>query len=153
MADNRIIRKFFHLVWLIKRPMTLGVRVLIENDKGEVLLVRHTYVSGWYFPGGGIEPGQTGEEAAVREVREETYFELTEEPQLFAIYMNRNISRRDHVLLYRGGQWKETKAFTPNMEIAEIGFFSLDKLPEGTTAGTRRRLAELFDSEPRSKYW
>ena len=153
MADNRMIRKLFHLIWLFKRPMTLGVRALVENAEGEVLLVRHTYVSGWYFPGGGIEPGETAEEAVAKELAEEAYLELVDTPQLLGIYMNRKASKRDHVLFYRCNKWKVKEAFKPNIEIAEIGFFPIDNLPVGTTPSTRQRLYELFKGKERSNYW
>lgn len=46
------------------------VRVIIQNDKGEFLLVKDKW--GWNFPGGKIEPNESPEEAAKREVFEET---------------------------------------------------------------------------------
>ena len=39
-----------------KRGMTLGVRAACFDGDGRVFLIRHTYVRGWYFPGGGVEP-------------------------------------------------------------------------------------------------
>ncbi len=153
MADNRIVRKLFHIFWMLKRPMTLGVRAFLRNDVGEILLVRHTYVSGWHLPGGGIEPGETALEAVKKEVREEASIELLEEPNLFSIYMNRNISRRDHVLLFECGTWHQSSTFEPNREIAEIGFFPPDSLPEETTPGTQKRIAEVLGHQEISHHW
>ena len=82
MADNRIVRKLFHYYWMLKRPMTLGVRAYLENDARQVLLVRHTYVSGWHLPGGGIEPGETAIDALKKEVREEAGIELLDQSVL-----------------------------------------------------------------------
>ncbi|MDB5266584.1 MAG: hypothetical protein JWN89_399 [Parcubacteria group bacterium] len=39
---------------------------------GDKMVVVHHPKSGWMPPGGGIEPGETYEEAVIREVREET---------------------------------------------------------------------------------
>ncbi len=80
MADNKILRKLFHLYFLFTRPMTLGVRVVVENEIGEVLLVRHTYVEGWYLPGGGVEASETMAQSASKELREEVGFEIIGEP-------------------------------------------------------------------------
>jgi len=41
-------------------------------DDGRVLLVRHRKLDRWLQPGGHVEPRETPDEAAVREVREET---------------------------------------------------------------------------------
>ena len=41
----------------------------------------------------------------------------------------------------------------PSWEIAEVGFFPLNKLPEGTTEGTRRRLEEILYGAPVSAAW
>jgi len=47
---------------------------VVLNRKGEVLLIRDRN-GYWVFPKGHIEPGETPEQAAVREVREETGIE------------------------------------------------------------------------------
>jgi mutator protein MutT len=44
----------------------------IFNDKGEVLLQRRGDSNKWGFPGGAIEIGETPQEAAIREAKEET---------------------------------------------------------------------------------
>lgn len=41
-------------------------------DDGRVLLVRHGKLDRWLQPGGHVEPRETPDEAAIREVREET---------------------------------------------------------------------------------
>jgi 8-oxo-dGTP diphosphatase len=50
--------------------------VLLHHD--HILLVRQTYQGStfWTFPGGGIEPGETPMEAAIREVKEETGLDI-----------------------------------------------------------------------------
>lgn len=133
--------------------MTLGVRVLVENEKGEVLLVRHTYVEGWYLPGGGVETHDTLSQTAIKELREEVGFEVIGEPKLMSIYKNNSASKRDHVALYKVDEWREAETFKPNREIAEIGFFALDALPEDITKGNLRRIREVYFDEPVSQYW
>jgi hypothetical protein len=41
----------------------------------------------------------------------------------------------------------------PDWEIVEARFFPRLALPQGTTAATRARLAEIFDSAPLSERW
>ncbi|RYE73728.1 MAG: NUDIX domain-containing protein, partial [Hyphomicrobiales bacterium] len=140
---SRLRTRIFHLAHVLMRPMTLGMRCAAFDGEGRVFLVRHTYVPGWYLPGGGVDAGETVEQALHRELREEGNLELLEAPGLVSIYFNRRASRRDHVLFYVCRSVRQTAPKAPDREIAESGFFSLDALPEGTTASTRRRLTEL----------
>jgi len=142
-----------HLYWRFARGMTLGVRACVVDGEGRVLLVRHSYTPGWHFPGGGVEVGQTLEDALADELRQEANVELAGAPALVGLYLNARTSRRDHVALYRVDAWRQPAPFVPTREILECGFFARGTLPEGTTRGTRERLAELFDGRPRSSLW
>jgi 8-oxo-dGTP diphosphatase len=53
-----------------------GAHVLVLNEKGEILLTQRQDLEYWVFPGGRIEEGETPEETAVREVKEETGIEI-----------------------------------------------------------------------------
>lgn len=146
--------RLFHTYFLIRRPMTLGVRAMIFSEDGQsVFLVRHTYVPGWYLPGGGVERGETLREALVKELREECNIELTGAAQLFEIYFNTRISRRDHVALYVVRAFRQTAPKAPDREIAEAGFFRLDALPEGTRDSTRLRIADVKEGRAGDGRW
>jgi ADP-ribose pyrophosphatase YjhB (NUDIX family) len=135
--------KLFHLIFLLTRPMTLGVRAAVLDAQGRVFLVRHTYVPGWHLPGGGVEVGETMLEALTRELAEEGNISMTEPPALHGIFFNTSGSRRDHVAVYVVRAFVQSAPRQPDRELAETGFFALDALPEATTRATRARLAEI----------
>ena len=146
--------RLFHLYFRLKRPVTFGVRGLVHDaDQNSVFLIRHTYVPGWQLPGGGVEVGETALEALRRELFEEGNIELSDSPVLKSIHFNRRASRRDHVAFYLIGSYRQTLPKLPDREIAEAGFFPLDRLPDGTTPATLRRIAEVFDNAPVSPDW
>ena len=150
----RSIRKFLFVgLGLLRRPMTLGVRIVVRDEAGAFLLMRHTYAPGWHFPGGGVERRETIHQAAVKELREECHIETLEAPELFHFYYNPISSRFDHVGLFICTKWRQVTAWQPDHEIAEIGFFAADKLPEQTTQSTRNRIAELIDGKAVSDVW
>ena len=148
----RLRGRLFHIYFLLKRPMTLGVRGLCL--KGEtVYLIRHTYVPGWQLPGGGVETGETLREALDKELIEEGNIRLTGEPRLFQIYFNRRMSKRDHVALFICRDFEQLSPKLADHEIAESGFFPIHALPEGTTRATRERIEEVLNGKPTSQDW
>ena len=76
------LRRVFHLYWRFARGMTLGVRGVVLDGENRVFLVKHSYVSGWHLPGGGVEVGESFIEALRRELMEEGRVEMTAEPAL-----------------------------------------------------------------------
>ena len=146
-------KRLFVVLGLTRRAMTLGVRVLVRDDEGRILLVRHTYVPGWYLPGGGVERGETFLQAVRKELREECAIEALDDPKLFALYRNPRTSRYDHVALFVCPNWRQVEVKEPDDEIAEIGFFHYDNLPDGTSIPTQDRLAELIENQPVNEIW
>ncbi len=131
----------FRIFLFIFRPISMGVRVMMIQDN-KVLLVRQTYVTGWFMPGGGLRRGETLDQAARREAREETGAELGE-LQLVGAYTNFKEMRTDHNILFKCTDF--TVSGKHDDEIAEVRFFELGKLPEGLWPGHRRRLEEYRD--------
>ena len=152
-ACEPALRRVLHAYWRFSRGMTLGARAAVIDGEGRVLLIQHSYVSGWHLPGGGVEPGETMRAALTRELREEGGIELDGAPVLHGVFFNGRASRRDHVALYVVRNFRQVTVPKPNLEIVAHGFFPRDALPEGTTAATRARLAEIFDGTPISETW
>jgi ADP-ribose pyrophosphatase YjhB (NUDIX family) len=152
---ERALRTLLHLYWRLARGMTLGVRAVVIDRDQRVFLIRHTYVSGWHLPGGGVEPGETIRDALGRELAEEGNIELEPgaEPLLFGVYHNAHVSRRDHVALFVVRDFRQSRPPTPTREIAAHGFFAIGDLPPGTTEGTRARIAEVMADVPPSRTW
>jgi ADP-ribose pyrophosphatase YjhB (NUDIX family) len=141
------------ILYRLYRPLTLGVRVLIRDQAGQVLLVRHSYLPGWHLPGGGVARGETIAGAALRELREETGLHGTADSlRIRSVYANFRIGSFDHVALVEVGRWSGTPQ-GDGREIEAVGFFPVDALPPGTSAATRRRLAEVAGDELPSDEW
>ena len=139
------------LRWRVFHPITLGVRVILLRDN-EVLLVRHTYREGWFFPGGGVDKGETLEAAARREAEEEacaTIGELT----LLGVYGSFLEGKTDHVAVFHTRDF-ELGEFRPGNEIAVREWFNLDALPPGLGPADLRRLEELAEGgAPHAGLW
>lgn len=116
--------------------------------EGKVLLLHHRKLQKWLPPGGHIEPGELPDEAAVREVREETGLEVElvgEKALPDSIVGPRQLvipagvqledidGEHQHIdFVYFA---KPIGNLTPigNSESTELGWYGLDELPEGIT--------------------
>lgn len=134
-------------------PLTIGVRIIVRDGDERVLLVRHTYAPGWHFPGGAVDRRETAVDAAVRELREEALIEASSPPRLMGVYLSTVNHKSDHIVLFEAGAWRAIEGKARPLEIAEARFFPLRDLPNGTTGGTRRRLAELSGEAEASAIW
>ena len=147
-----LLRPFFHAWFRLSRGMTLGVRGLVLNARGEVLLIEHTYVRGWYLPGGGVDRGETAEAAVLRELVEEVGIIGLGRPKLLSVHSNHARHKGDHVLFYHIEAWHQGHA-TSQGEIRAMGWFAPDALPEAITASTRRRIEEALNAiEPHPEW-
>ena len=137
----------------VVRHMTLGTRVAVL-DGDRVLLVRQTYLPGWHFPGGGVEPGETARASAARELEEETGYRATVPLEMRGLCLNVNsVTNRDHIAFFVCPSAERLSARLPDYEIAEIDWFPLDALPVDATPPTQRRVAELLSGADVSDRW
>jgi 8-oxo-dGTP pyrophosphatase MutT (NUDIX family) len=147
------LRRIFHLYWRFARGMTLGVRAVVLDRDNRVFLVKHSYVSGWHLPGGGVEVGETFGDALRRELVEEGRIEVLGEPALHGLFLNSHVSRRDHVAVYLIRNFSQDRLPEANREIIACGFFDANALPAETTEGTRLRIAEVLENREPIATW
>jgi 8-oxo-dGTP pyrophosphatase MutT (NUDIX family) len=149
----RIVNRLVHVYWRFARGMTLGVRGMVLDGEGRVFLIKHGYSDGWHMPGGGVEVGETLLVSLARELMEEGNIEMTAPPVLHGVFFYPLYSQRDHVAVYVVRGFRQTAKPVPNREIIDHGFFPVDALPQGTTAGTRARIAEVLHGAPVPERW
>ena len=118
------------------RPIIMvGATVLITDFKGRLLLIRRHDNSCWGVPGGSMEPGESLEQTARRETREETRLEIGKMslfgvfsgPELFYEYPNGDQVYNVSVVYLTNDAKGEIK-LNP-FEHTEIHFFEVENLP------------------------
>ena len=149
---QRFLQRGYLAYSRLSRGMTLGVRAMLLKDD-HVILVKHSYVSGWYFPGGGVEWGETLGVALGRELEEEVGVRILEAPQLHNVYANFASFPGDHIALFHVPRWERNGNYCRPREIAEAELFDRNALPDGTDPGTRARLDEIFDGGAKREIW
>lgn len=143
----RILYRLYQFYLFLVRPVTLGVRVMLIRA-GKVLLVRQTYMDGWFMPGGGIHRNETLERAARREAREEVGAELST-VSLLGVYSNFKEWKSDHNVVFLSEDF--TLTGDHDSEIAELRFFPLGALPAGLWPGHRKRISEYRQTQARGR--
>jgi 8-oxo-dGTP pyrophosphatase MutT (NUDIX family) len=134
------------------RGLTMGTRTAVFDARNRVLLVQHGYTAGWMFPGGGVERGETIYKSAARELLEEAGIVVEGVPVLKGICLNDANFSGDHVAVLVVHNFSQ-KPWKPSLEISHAEFFDVGALPETTTAGTRRRIAEILENRDVAHFW
>lgn len=146
----RLARPFIWVFGRVVNGVSSDVRGVVVNEDGHVLLVEHTYVRGWHLPGGGVERGESPEDALARELVEEAGVMVAAPPRLVAGSVGGDAPDGYKGLLYRIDHWSACEP-TSRGEILARGWFPPDALPEAATHWTRRRIARAFGLVPPSK--
>lgn len=132
------------------RPVTIGVKIMLLRDES-ILLVRHTYRDGWFFPGGGVKRRETFLEAAHREAAEEVGATI-HDVEFFCICSKADHHVGGHIVVFLSHNF--TLSGKKDFEIADQRFFPLDALPPDLSIRDRRRLAEYGRGEaPGYRLW
>jgi ADP-ribose pyrophosphatase YjhB (NUDIX family) len=105
--------------------LRLGVACVVF-DRDRVLLTLRTDVPVWILPGGGVEAGESVEQAAVRETREETGL-LVQVVRLVGVYNRPHWRHEDRQVVVEGRV--VGGAIATSDESSEVAFFPLDRLP------------------------
>ena len=128
--------------------MTTGCGVLVENDKGQVLLQQRSDTGEWCVPGGAMEPGETYKEAAARELSEEVGIQV-KVLELFGLY-----SGDDRIIHYPNGDVVyslavvfRTKSYSGEIsnedsEVLEHRFFDRDSIPSNLFSPDARAILD-----------
>ncbi len=114
---------------------------VIFDDAGRVLLVRHADGKRkWGLPGGRQREGEAAWETAIRECQEE--IRVTMHPADFTLSGIYYLSGRNaYVFDFKVTEWEGTPV-PDGKEIAEVGFFSVDKLPAPISRFTVQRIRD-----------
>jgi 8-oxo-dGTP diphosphatase len=103
----------------------IGLTGIFFNDKGEVLLVKHSYREiAWGLPGGYLKAKEHPTEGLEREIAEETGFVVSVDKEL-KVRTDRATGRLDMCYMgkFIGGEFRKSK------EVTDYGLFSFDKIP------------------------
>jgi ADP-ribose pyrophosphatase YjhB (NUDIX family) len=119
------------------------VDIIIElEDKGIILIKRKNPPYGWAIPGGFVDYGESLEDAAKREAKEETSLDV-ELIKQFHTYSDPKRDNRFHTIstVYIAKAKGEPKA---EDDAAEIGIFNKNNLPEPIVFDHKEILRDYF---------
>ncbi len=136
------------------RPLLqVGASVIIENAQQQILLQLRTDNHCWSYPGGSVELDEEVEEAAKRELLEETGL-IAHELELFGIFSGKDthyiypngdeVSNIDIVYLCRN---YSGTIQCQEEEVMELRFFSIEDIPENLSAPVKKAILQWIDAK------
>ncbi|HDD64691.1 MAG TPA: NUDIX domain-containing protein [Firmicutes bacterium] len=120
------------------------VDIIIEVEGGIILIKRKNPPFGWALPGGFVDYGESVEEAAIREAKEETGLDIKELKQ-FRVYSRPDRDPRLHtistVFIAKGEGTPKASD-----DAKDIGIFNKENLPENIAFDHKKILGDYFRS-------
>ena len=149
----RLTYPLYARFWRLVPLTTVGVKVIVVDPDGRVLLVRTRYHQWWALPGGGVHRRETPEAAAVRELREETGIRVEPGALSFGgLLSNFREGKSDYIVVYTASLPRAIMP-EPGIEIADARWFAPDDAPGDVSPATRRRLAEWRAGQVMTGMW
>jgi len=119
--------------------LKIGVFAIILNEKEAVLLCHRRDHDLWNLPGGGLEIGESPWEGVIREVKEETGFDVEVE-KCIGIY--NKTEKQEIVFSFKCNI--VSGELTLNDEADQIEYFKLDQIPKNTSLNQLERIHDYF---------
>lgn len=116
--------RLMRMYWTVRKPTTHGALVTLWN-RGHVLLVRNSYVSYYTLPGGYIASGESGAQAAARELTEEVGLSAKPE-QLKLVHEETHPwqGKQDHVQIFSLEVDERPQVKIDHREVIEASWWS-----------------------------
>jgi len=128
--------------WWVRRPTTHGALVTIWH-RGEVLLVRNSYVNYYSLPGGYLRRGETSKSAALRELKEEVG--ISAEPDDLELALDETHEwegKHDHVEIYSLEVATKPNLAVDHREVLDADWFTPERALELNLFPPLRRVIE-----------
>jgi 8-oxo-dGTP pyrophosphatase MutT (NUDIX family) len=121
-------------------PEPLAIHQAVVLREGQVLLTVRSDLWGWELPGGAAMPGESGEGAVRREVREETGLEVEVEASVGEYVRTGFRPHTAHVYRcrFRAG------TPVPSAEVLRLAWFPVDAVPDTLFPWYRQPLADAL---------
>ena len=113
--------------WKVRHPTTHGTLVALWN-RGEVLLVRNSYVPYYGLPGGYMRRGESARDAVVRELMEEVGISTNAEKLELALERTHDWEgKRDHVQIFTLDLSSRPEVAVDHREVIEASWWSPER--------------------------
>jgi 8-oxo-dGTP diphosphatase len=122
----RCAYRLMRVYWGTVHPNTHGALVAVWWQ-GQILLVRNSYVPYHSLPGGYVRPWESGTQAAVRELKEETGLDARPEQLRRAVDLVHDWEgKHDHVEIFELDASEPPRVKVDNREVVAAEFFTPD---------------------------
>lgn len=123
---------------------SIGVFAAIFDEHRRILCVKQNYGSfRWTLPGGALESGEDPISAVIREVYEETGYRVRC-GDLVGVYSTPH--QDDVVLFFEAYILSRDDDWYSDGEIAAVGFFAIDELPD-LSVRARQRILDAYEGK------